>query len=71
MFIREWLTSTKPLTSGKKEAKHADRAGSRRRGHAFSHVKGWRILTKLRLDTRDATTLLRALLVLTSHEVPR
>ncbi|MEU6781639.1 hypothetical protein ABZ912_20755 [Nonomuraea angiospora] len=33
--------------------------------HGFSNLKGRRILTKLRLDAARATTLLRALLVLT------
>ncbi|WP_206301791.1 transposase family protein [Streptomyces sp. AcE210] len=62
---------TKPLTSAKKEA---NKLIARERGaceHAFSHLKSWRILTKLRLDTRHATTLQRALLVLTNHEVAR
>ncbi|MER6765866.1 hypothetical protein ABT266_37395, partial [Amycolatopsis sp. NPDC000746] len=34
----------------------------------FAALKNWRVLDKLRLDTRHATTLLRALLVLTHHE---
>ncbi|MEV6624741.1 transposase family protein [Amycolatopsis sp. NPDC051106] len=34
----------------------------------FAALKSWRILDRLRLDTRHATTLLRALLVLTQHE---
>jgi hypothetical protein len=36
-----------------------------------AHLKNWRILTKLRLDVRHATTLLRALLVLTNIEIAR
>jgi hypothetical protein len=40
--------------------------------HAHAHLKNWRILTRLRHDLRDnATTLLRALLVLTLAEVNR
>ncbi|MGW1917263.1 hypothetical protein ACWCQS_43010 [Streptomyces sp. NPDC002076] len=35
------------------------------------HLKNWRILTKLRLHVRHATTLLRALLVLTDIEIAR
>ncbi|MCX5527971.1 hypothetical protein OG342_34820 [Streptomyces bobili] len=32
--------------------------------HGFTHLKSWRILTKVRMNARHATTLLRALLVL-------
>lgn len=41
--------------------------------HPFAYLKNWRILTKLRLkpDPARATTLLRALLVLTNIENPR
>ncbi|MEV0239911.1 transposase family protein [Streptomyces sp. NPDC050674] len=39
--------------------------------HTFAHLKNWRIITKLRLSARYATTLLRALLVLTNTEVAR
>ena len=40
--------------------------------HAHAHLKNWRILTRLRHDQRDnATTLIRALLVLTHTEVNR
>lgn len=41
--------------------------------HPFAYLKNWRILTKLRLkpDPARATTLLRALLVLTNAENPR
>lgn len=40
--------------------------------HAHAHLKNWRILTRLRHDLRDnATTLLRALLILTLAEVNR
>ncbi|MFJ3308493.1 transposase family protein [Streptomyces sp. NPDC086549] len=39
--------------------------------HAFAHLKNWRILNKLRLHARHATTLLRALLVLTNLEIAR
>ncbi|WP_345554796.1 hypothetical protein [Streptomyces lannensis] len=37
--------------------------------HGFANLKNWRILTKLRTDTRQATTLLRAPLVLANSEV--
>ncbi|MDQ7906584.1 transposase family protein [Phytohabitans sp. ZYX-F-186] len=41
--------------------------------HPFAYLKNWRILTKLRIkpDPARATTLLRALLVLTQIENPR
>jgi hypothetical protein len=39
--------------------------------HAFAHLKNWRIITKLRLHVRHATSLLRGLLVLTNIEVAR
>ncbi|MQY10910.1 hypothetical protein SRB5_10230 [Streptomyces sp. RB5] len=39
--------------------------------HGFADLQAWRILTKLRTDPARATTLLRALLVLTALEVDR
>jgi hypothetical protein len=40
--------------------------------HAHAHLKNWRILTRLRHDWRaNATTLIRALLVLTATEINR
>jgi transposase len=39
--------------------------------HAFAHLKNWRVLTKLRLDVKWATRLVRALLVLNQHEISR
>ncbi|MET8898321.1 hypothetical protein [Streptomyces albogriseolus] len=39
--------------------------------HAFVHLKNWRVLTKLRLDVKWATRLVRALLVLNQHEISR
>lgn len=38
-------------------------------GLGMTHLKNWRILTKLRLHVRHATALLRALLVLTNIEI--
>jgi hypothetical protein len=47
----------------------AERAGNE---HAHAHLKNWRILHRLRRDWRaNATTLLRALLVLTATEINR
>ncbi|WP_435835094.1 transposase family protein [Streptomyces antibioticus] len=39
--------------------------------HAFAHLKNWRVLTKLRLDVKWATRLVRALMVLNQHEIAR
>ncbi|GAA4031060.1 transposase family protein [Streptomyces sp. NPDC006365] len=39
--------------------------------HAFAHLKNWRILAKLRLDVKWATRLVRALMILTWHEIAR
>lgn len=61
----------RPLTDAEKEA---NRLVSRERAaneHGFADLKNWRILTKLRLCARHATTLLRALLVLTNTEIAR
>lgn len=46
----------------------ADRAVNE---HGFAYLKNWRILAKLRCDLARATTLLRALLVLTRMENTR
>ncbi|MEU0250887.1 hypothetical protein ABZ192_42715 [Streptomyces sp. NPDC006235] len=39
--------------------------------HGFADLKCWRILTKVRMNARHATTLLRALLALTNAEIQR
>ncbi|MEV0371061.1 transposase family protein [Streptomyces sp. NPDC050636] len=62
---------TKPLTSAKKQVNKLIASVRAVCEHAFAHLKNWRILTKLRLDVRHATPLLRALLVLTNTEVSR
>jgi hypothetical protein len=64
-------TRGKPLTAAQKEA---NRLLSRERAaneHGFADLKNWRILTKIRMNARHATKLLRALLVLTNAEVSR
>ncbi|BFV61244.1 IS5/IS1182 family transposase [Kitasatospora sp. CMC57] len=64
-------TRGRPLTAAQKEA---NRLVSRERAaneHGFADLKNWRILTKVRMNARHATTLLRALLVLTNAEVQR
>ncbi|MFE3653211.1 hypothetical protein ACFXO2_36430 [Streptomyces sp. NPDC059152] len=39
--------------------------------HGSADPKNWRVLTKLRLNAKHATTLLRALLFLTNEEISR
>ncbi|MFD4032452.1 transposase family protein [Streptomyces sp. NPDC058637] len=59
------------LTAAEKEA---NRLLNRERAaveHGFANLKTWRILTKVRMSTRHATTLLRAVLVLANTEVHR
>ncbi|WP_101257580.1 transposase family protein [Streptomyces barkulensis] len=60
---------TKPLTSAKKQVNKLIASVRAVCEHAFAHLKNRRILAKLRLSPRYATTLLRALLVLTRTEV--
>ncbi len=62
---------TKPLTSAKKQVNKLIASVRTVCEHAFTHLKNWRVLTKLRLHVRHATALLRALLVLTNIEVAR
>jgi hypothetical protein len=64
-------TRTRKLTAAQKQANALlgrERAACE---HGFADLKNWRILTKLRLDARHATQLLRALLVLTRLEHTR
>ncbi|MER6358036.1 hypothetical protein ABT186_41220 [Streptomyces sp. NPDC001634] len=59
------------LTDSEKEA---NRLLNRERAaveHGFANLKSWRPLTKVRMNARHATTLLRALLVLANTEVHR
>jgi hypothetical protein len=61
----------KPLTAAQKEA---NRLVSRERAaneHGFGNLKAWRVLTKVRMSAAYATTLLRALLVLTQLQSTR
>lgn len=61
----------RPLTPAQKEA---NKLVSRERAaneHGFADLKNWRILTKVRLNAKHATALLRALLVLTNAEITR
>jgi hypothetical protein len=64
-------TRGKPLTTAQKEA---NKLVSRERAaneHGFADLKNWRILTKVRMNAKHVTQLLRALLVLTNAEVSR
>ncbi|MDQ7803634.1 transposase family protein [Amycolatopsis sp. A133] len=58
----------RPLTKAQKQANAAFSAMRCAVEGGFAALKNWRILDKLRLHPRHATTLLRALLVLTQHE---
>ena len=59
------------LTAAQKEANKLVARERAANGHGFADLKNWRVLTKLRLNARHATALLRALLVLTRTEVSR
>ncbi|MHB6911304.1 transposase family protein [Streptomyces sp. DB-54] len=59
----------RPLTPAKKQVNRLIAAERASCEHAFAHLKNWRVLTKLRLDLRYATALVRALMVLTHQEV--
>jgi hypothetical protein len=60
--------ANRPLTKAQKQANAAFSAMRCAVEGGFAALKSWRILDRLRLDTRHATTLLRALLVLIQHE---
>jgi hypothetical protein len=60
--------ATRPLTDPQKTANTVLNGLRRAVETGFATLKTWRILDKLRLHTRHATTLLRALLVLIQHE---
>ncbi|MFD7704799.1 transposase family protein [Streptomyces caelestis] len=60
-----------PLTDAQKEANKLISRERAANEHGFADLMNWRILTKVRVNARHATTLLRALLVLTNAEVQR
>jgi hypothetical protein len=64
-------TRARKLTSSQRGTNQVLSAARAPVEHAFAHLKNWRILTKLRSDPTRATSLLRALLVLTNLEVNR
>lgn len=64
-------TSKKPLTAADKLTNQIIAAHRAPNEHGFAFLKNWRCITKLRINPIRATTLLRALLVLTNLEVNR
>jgi hypothetical protein len=60
-----------PLTPAQKTANQLVARERAANEHAFADLKNWRILTRLRSNPNRATTLLRALLVLTQTEISR
>ena len=64
-------TRTRRTTPAQRQANQALSAARAPVEHGFSDLKNWRILTRLRLDPGKATTLLRALLVLTRQHTTR
>lgn len=61
----------RPLPRGQKLSNKALAAVRAPVEHGFAHLKNWRVLSKVRTDPKWATTLVRALLVLTNREVTR
>ena len=64
-------TRAAKTTPAQRQANQALSAARAPVEHGFSDLKHWRILTRLRLDPGKATTLLRALLVLTRQHTTR
>ena len=64
-------TRTSKTTPAQRQANQALSAARAPVEHGFSDLKNWRILTRLRLDPARATTVLRALLVLTRQHTTR
>ncbi|MBN9744167.1 IS5/IS1182 family transposase [Amycolatopsis sp. A1MSW2902] len=60
--------TNRPLTHAQKTANSAFNAMRCAVEGGFAALKTWRVLDKLRIAPRHATTLVRALLVLTQHE---
>jgi hypothetical protein len=64
-------TRTRKTTPAQRQANQALSAARAPVEHGFSDLKHWRILTRLRLSPAKATTVLRALLVLTRQHTTR
>lgn len=72
VIITGWKAARgKRLTDAQKEANQLISSERAPVEHGFADLKCWRILTKVRMNARHATQLLRALLVLTHTEVAR
>ncbi|MFJ2033370.1 transposase family protein [Streptosporangium sp. NPDC087985] len=61
----------RPLTTAEKQVNQLISAERAPVEHGFAALKNWRILTKLRMHAANATTLLRALMVLVNTEITR
>ena len=64
-------TANRKLTPAQRNANQALSAARAPVEHGFADLKHWRILTRLRLSPARATTVLRALLVLTRQHTTR
>ena len=64
-------TRTRKTTPAQRQANQALSAARAPVEHAFSDLKNWRSLTRLRINPSKATALLRALLVLTRQHTTR
>lgn len=64
-------TRTSKTTPAQRQANQALSAARAPVEHGFSDLKNWRILTRMRLNPGKATTVLRALLVLTRQHTTR
>ncbi|MDQ0940143.1 transposase family protein [Streptomyces sp. V1I1] len=64
-------TRTHQLTDAEREMNGLISRERAANEHGFANLKSWRVLTKVRMNARHATTLLRALLVLAITEVQR
>ena len=72
VIITGWKsTRTSKTTPAQRQANQALSAARAPVEHGFSDLKHWRILNRLRLSPAKATTLLRALLVLTRQHTTR
>jgi hypothetical protein len=72
VIITGWKsTATRKTTPAQRQASQALSAARAPVEHGFSDLKNWRILTRLRLSPAKATTVLRALLVLTRQHTTR
>ena len=72
VIITGWkATANRKLTPAQRHANQALSAARAPVEHGFSDLKNWRILTRLRYSPARATTILRALLVLTRQHTTR